>query len=63
VARKQARITGSQEPTLIVTARVSPETHAALKAVADLNQRSISSHLRSLIEADVAQPSPEREAA
>jgi predicted HicB family RNase H-like nuclease len=52
-----------QAPSLIVTARISPATHAALKAAADRNECSISSHLRSLIEADVAQPSPEREAA
>lgn len=48
----------------VVTARIAPETYAALVAIADRNYRSISSHVRSLIEADVAaQNAPLEEAA
>lgn len=50
---KQARTADSVD-SVVVTARVAPETHEALKAVAERNYRSVSSHLRSLIEADVA---------
>jgi hypothetical protein len=38
----------------VVTARIAPSTYAALAEIADRNYRSISSHVRSLIEADVA---------
>jgi predicted HicB family RNase H-like nuclease len=53
VALKQDRSETSVE-SVVVTARIAPETHEALRAIADHNYRSISSHVRSLIEADVA---------
>lgn len=53
MAPKQARNESSAD-SVVVTARIAPATHEALKAIADGNYRSISSHLRSLIEADVA---------
>jgi hypothetical protein len=40
--------------SVVVTARVSSETYEALRSIADRNYRSISSHVRALIEADVA---------
>jgi hypothetical protein len=54
VEQKQPGNSTSVE-SVVVTARIAPETHLALKAKADRNYRSISSHLRSLIEADVAE--------
>jgi hypothetical protein len=39
---------------VVVTAVIAPDTHEALRSIADRNHRSISSHVRALIEADVA---------
>lgn len=46
----------SSEPGELVTlsVRVSPETAAALKAVADRNYRPVAAHMRMLIESDIA---------
>jgi hypothetical protein len=52
VEQKQTRSANSVEA--VVTARVSAETYEALRSIADRNYRSISSHVRALIEADVA---------
>jgi hypothetical protein len=40
---------------VVVTACISADTYEALRSIADRNHRSISSHVRALIEADVAE--------
>lgn len=62
MAQKQDGIPTSAE-SVVLTCRVWPDTAEAVRRIADRNYRSVSSHLRMLVEANVAENAELPEAA